>query len=174
MRIRLESAKRIGRKIGINDDKAYAIAIILALIVVSSVVAGYYLVLRPSAEPYNTMYLLDAQKKAIDYPTVLVANQNSTFNVYVDVVNHLGQTANYQVQMKITKNLATLPVTDVTPSQVFDTGNVESGKSWETTATVTQNQPGMYSVVFELWQQNASGNYSYAANYCVLNIEVIS
>ncbi|MCL5949395.1 MAG: DUF1616 domain-containing protein, partial [Candidatus Bathyarchaeota archaeon] len=88
MRIRLESAKRIGRKIGLNEEKGYAVAIFLALIIVSATVLGYYVVLRPQAEPYNTIYLLDAQKKAIDYPEVLVANQNSTFNVYVDVVNH--------------------------------------------------------------------------------------
>jgi uncharacterized membrane protein len=173
MRIHLENAKSIGRKIGINDDAGYAVAIILALIIVSSIVAGYYLVLKPQAEPYNTMYLLDAQKKAIDYPTVLVANQNSTFNVYVDVVNHMGQTANYQVQMKITKNLATFPV-DVQTSQVYSTGSLGSGKGWETTATITQNQLGTYSVVFELWQQNSAGTYEYASNYCVLNIEVIN
>ena len=49
--------------------------------------------LRPQAEPYNTIYLLDANKKAVDYPEVLVANQNSTFNVYVDVENHMGTSA---------------------------------------------------------------------------------
>ncbi len=64
--------------------KAIAVAIFLALIIVSATVVGYYFVLKPQAESYNTIYLLDAQKKAVDYPEVLVANQNSTFNVYVD------------------------------------------------------------------------------------------
>ena len=44
MRIRLESVKRIGRKIGLNEDKGYAVAIFLALIIVSATVIGYYVV----------------------------------------------------------------------------------------------------------------------------------
>lgn len=173
MPTRLESVKKIGRKIGINDDKGYAVAIILALIIISSVVAGYYLVLKPQAEPYNTMYLLDSQKKAVNYPVVLVANQNSTFNVYVGVVNHMGENENYQVQMKIAKNLSTFPV-DAHANQTYDVNNLENGKTWETMATITQNQLGTYSVVFELYQQNSEGTYDYAFNYCVLNIQVIN
>ena len=93
MRIRLESVKRIGSKIGLNEEKGYAVAIFLALIIVSATVIGYYVVFRPQAEPYNTIYLLDANKKAVDYPEVLVANQNSTFNVYVNVENHMATSA---------------------------------------------------------------------------------
>ena len=89
MRKLLESVKRIGRKIGLDDEKGYAVAIFLALIIVSAIVAGYYVVFRPQAEPYNTIYLLDANRKADDYPEVLVANQNSTFIVYVNVENHM-------------------------------------------------------------------------------------
>ena len=44
MRIRLESVKRIGRKIGLNEEKGYAVAIFLALIIVSATVIGYYVV----------------------------------------------------------------------------------------------------------------------------------
>ncbi len=171
MRIRLESVKRIGRKIVINEDKGYAVAILLALIIVFSLVAGYYLVLRPQPEKYSTIYLLDAQNKANDYPDVLVANQNSTFNVDVAVVNHMGEPANYQVQMKVTKYLSSPPI-DVQASQVWNINSLQNGKRWETTATVTQVEPGSYSVVFELWQQTVPGTYDFTHNYCVLNIQV--
>ncbi len=168
MRLRLEE---IGRKLHIDDDTGYSVAIVLALIIVSSVVAGYYLVLKPQAEPYNTIYLLDTQKKAIDYPETLVANQNSTFNVYVGVVNHMGQSADYQVQVKITKNVSTFPV-DIQPIQVLDINNLPDGQSAENMATITQNQPGSYMVVFELWQKN-SGTYEFTGNdYCALNVQV--
>jgi hypothetical protein len=66
MQIRLESAKRIGRKIGLDDEKGYVVAVFLALLIVSVTIIGYYVVLRPQAEPYNTIYLLDANKKAVD------------------------------------------------------------------------------------------------------------
>src|SRR5450759_5397132 len=121
MRIRLESVKRIGRKIGLNEEKGYAVAIFLALIIVSATVVGYYVAFRPQPEGYNTIYLLDSQKKAVDYPEVLVANQNSTFNVYVNVENHMGGTVNqtYQVLVKITPNLSGFPV-DTQPIKTYD------------------------------------------------------
>ena len=172
MRIRLESVKRIGNKIGINEEKGYAVAIFLALIIVSATVIGYYVVFRPQAEPYNTIYLLDANKKAVDYPETLVANQNSTLSVYVDVENHMAASASYQVQVKIIKNLTTFPV-DTQPSQTIETGSVNNdGKPVENTATITQNTPGSYSVVFELWQQHSDGSLTFTQDYCVLNIQV--
>jgi uncharacterized membrane protein len=172
MQIRLESAKRLGKKLGLNEEKGFAVAIFLALLIVSVAVLSYFVWFRPPAEPYNTIYLLDSNKKALDYPETLVVNQNSTFNVYVDVVNHLGYPASYQVQMKITKNLSTFPV-DVPASQVFEINSLEgNGQTKENTATITENTVGGYSVVFELWQQNLAGTYEFTHNYCVLNIQV--
>jgi uncharacterized membrane protein len=173
MRIQLESVKRIGNKIGLNEDKGYAVAIFLALIIVSATVVGYYVVFRPQAEPYNTIYLLDAYKKTVDYPEVLVANQNSTFTVYVNVVNHMATSANYQVQVKIAKSLTTFPV-DTQPSQTIEMDNVNNdGTPVEKTATITQNTPGSYSVIFELWQ-NKEGIVEFTQDYCVLPIQVIN
>lgn len=171
MRIRLESVKRIGRKIGLNEEKGYAVAIFLALIIVSATVIGYYVVLRPQAEPYNTIYLLDAQKKAVDYPEVLVANQNSTFNVYVNVVNHMGGPDNqtYQVLVKVTSNLS-----DTQLIKTYDL-SLRDGDSWQDSASITENQVGSYSVIFELWHYNPDSKaYDPTPNSCVLNIQVIN
>ena len=111
MRIRLESVKRIGNRIGLNEEKGFAIAILLALIIVVAVIAGFFTYSTLTAKPvgYNTIYLLDENKKAVDYPEVLVANQNSTFSVYVDVENHMRDTASYQVKVKIAQTLTTFP-----------------------------------------------------------------
>jgi uncharacterized membrane protein len=172
MQIRLESAKQLGRKLGLNEEKGFAVAIFLALLIVSVAVLSYFVWFRPPAEPYNTIYLLDSNKKALDYPETLVVNQNSTFNVFVYVVNHLGYPASYQVQMKITKNLSTFPV-DVPASQVYEINSLGgNGQIKENTAAITENTVGGYSVVFELWQQNLAGTYEFTHNYCVLNIQV--
>jgi uncharacterized membrane protein len=173
MQIRLESAKRLGRKLGLNEEKGFAVAIFLALLIVSVVILSYFVLFAPHPEPYNSIYLLDSNKKAVDYPQTLVAKQNSTFNVYVDVVNHLGHDASYQVQVKITKTLSTFPV-DVPASQTIQINNLGDGKTRENTATITKNQVGSYSVVYELWQQNTLGTYEFTQNSCVLNIQVIA
>jgi hypothetical protein len=173
MQIRLESAKRLGRKLGLNEEKGFAVAIFLALLIVSVAVLGYFVWFRPPAEPYNTIYLLDSNKKALDYPETLVANKNSMFSVYVDVVNHIGNSASYQVQIKVTKNLSTFPI-DVPPSQVLELNSLGDGQTRENTATLAESEVGSYSVVFELWQQNSAGPFEFTHNYCVLNIQVIS
>ena len=108
---------------------------------------------------------------------VLVANQNSTFNVSVTVENHMGGTVQYQVLVKITNNLSTFPV-NAQPTETYNM-TLGNGQSWQKSVTVTENQVGSYSVVFELWQYNPdSGAYQFTNNnvnnYCVLNIQVIS
>lgn len=169
MRIQFDSVKRIGRKIGLNEDKGFAVAIFLALIIVSATIIGYYVVIRPQAEPYNTIFLLDAQKKAFDYPGTLVANQNSSFIVYVNVVNHMGGTdiQTYQVQVKISPNTS-----GTQPEKTYDL-SLKDGETWQDSASITLNQVGSYSVVFELWQIK-DGVLQLTPNSCVLNISVIS
>ena len=172
MQIRLESAKRIGRKIGLDEEKGYAVAIFLALIIVSTTVIGYYVWFMPPPESYNTIYLLDPNKKAVDYPEVLVANKNSTFSIYVNVEDHMREAASYQVQVKIANSLTTFPV-DIPPNQTIDMGRISNdGKPVEKAVTITQNVPGEYSVVFELWQQGSDGSPTFTQNYCVLKTQV--
>ncbi|HEX7482469.1 MAG TPA: DUF1616 domain-containing protein [Candidatus Bathyarchaeia archaeon] len=167
MRIQFDSVKRIGRKIGLNEDKGFAVAIFLALIIVSATILGYYVLIRPQAEPYNTIFLLDAQKKAFDYPGTLVANPNATFTVYVNVVNHMGGTdiQTYQVQEKISPNPS-----GTQPAKTYDL-SLKDGETWQDSASITLSQVGSYSVTFELWQ-NKNGTMVLTPNSCVLNISV--
>ena len=173
----LEKTKKFGRKIGLSDEKGYAVAVFLALIIISAVAVSYFVFFRPAPAGYSTIYLLDSQNKAADYPSVLVANQNSTFNVPVTVVNNMGGTVQYEVLVKITNDLTTLPV-NTQPIEAYNL-TLGNGQSWQKSVTVTENQVGSYSVVFELWQYNSdSGAYQFTNNnvdnYCVLNIQVVS
>ena len=164
----------IGRKIGINDEKGYVIAIFLVLIIVSALVASYYLVFNTQPAGYNTIYMLDAQKRAINYPITLVANQNSTFDLWVGVVNNMGGNGNqaYQVLLKITPNLSGFPV-NVQSTQAYELSLRNTG-TWQTKSTITLNQVGNYWVVFELWHKNSSGTYDFTNDETVLPVQVIS
>ena len=173
MQIRLERVKSIGRKIGLNDEKGYAVAVFLVLIIVSALFVVYFIEFRPQPSGDSTIYLLDLQKEAVNYPVTLIANHNSTFNVWLSVENHMGDQENYRILTKITTNPSTLPVS----APVSNTTDItlKNGQSWQSLATVTQNQVGSYSVVFELWLYNPqSAAYEFTNNYCVLNIQVIS
>jgi uncharacterized membrane protein len=172
MQIRLERAKSIGRTIGINDEKGTLIAVFLVLVIVSALAITYFVAFRPQPAGYNTIYILDSQKMAEDYPVTLVANQNSTFNVWLSVENHMGTQEKYQIQTKITTDTSNFPI----GIQPINTSYItlDNGKNWQSMEIVTQNQVGNYAVVFELWQLNSSGIYQFTNNYCVLNIQVIN
>jgi len=177
MPIQLEPVKNIGRKIGLNDDKGYVVAVFLALVIIAALLAGYYVFFRPAPAGYSTIYLLDSQNKAVDYPQVLVANQNSTFSVPVTVVNNMGHAMKYEVLVKVTNELTTVPV-NAQPVATYQM-TLENGQTWQKTATVTENQVGNYSVVFELWYYNSDPNvmayqFNPNANYCVLHVQVVS
>ncbi len=179
MRRRLESVTDIGRRIGISDDKGYLAPVLIALVIVAAIVAGFYVyyiyVIHPEPEPYNNISILDAQKQAVNYPDVLIANHNSTFSVYVNVENHMNKEQTYQVQTKITKNLpANFPNgLQATPVNTYDF-SLASDVTNQQLVTVTENTVGNYAVVFELWQMDNSGTYVFTNDYCVLNIEVIN
>ena len=162
----------IGKKIGLNDEKGYAVAIFLVLIIVSALVASYYLLFNTKPAGYNTIYLLDAQKQAVNYPITFVANQNSTFNLWVGVVNNMGGDQTYQVLVKITSNLSGFPV-NVQPTQTHDL-NLKNTATCQTKSTITLNQVGNYWVVFELWHKNSAGTYDFTSDEASLNIQVTS
>ncbi len=171
MALRLGNIGKIGSKLGLTDDKGYGVAVFIALIIVSSVV-GYYVFFMPAAQGYSTIYVLDSQKMAVDYPEVLVANQNSTFNVWINVENHMASPQNYQVLIKITNDPLSFPV-DIQASKVYEISNLADSQSWEEMASLTLNEVGSYSVVFELWQYKGDA-LEFTYNYNVLNVQVIS
>jgi uncharacterized membrane protein len=162
--------KKTSRKWSLTDEKGITVAILIALIIVSSVVVCYYIAFRPKPVGFSTISLLDSQKQASNYPDLVVLNKNSTFNVWVDVENHMGITEQYQVQLKITKNTSNFPV-NVPANSTFEK-TLEDGQRWENQVNVSLNQAGNYSVVFELWINN-QGTYEFSNNFCVLNIQVI-
>ena len=161
------------RSFNLNSEKGYVAAIAVALVIVASVVVGYYVLNRPVPSGYSTLYLLDAQNQAVNYPDMLVANRNSTFNVQVVVENHMAKPQDYQLQIKITQNVVSFPVNG--PANSTCEKSLADTETWENQVPITINQPGSYSVVFELWSKNIENDaYGFSNNFCVLNLQVIS
>jgi uncharacterized membrane protein len=116
--------------------------------------------------------MLDAQKQAVNYPVTLVSNQNSTFRLWVGVVNNMGGDQTYRVLVKITSNLSSFPV-NVQTTQTYDL-SLKNTTTWQTESTITLNQVGNYWVVFELWHQNSAGTYDFTNDEATLNVQVTS
>ena len=165
--------KAFGRNIDIKNNKnAYAIAVAISLVIASILLVTFLVFEQPAQKPYMTIYLLDSNRKAADYPEFLVANVNSTFSVYVDVENFNGKTVNdAEVLVKITNETNSVFPLDVNATQTF-TGNVQNAATWENIATVSINNPGNYLVDFELWIPNQTGTLQFTGNFCVLNVQI--
>jgi uncharacterized membrane protein len=166
--------KRLGRNLDVKNNKnAYAIAVAISLVLASVLLVTFVVFERPTQKPYMTIYLLDSNRKAADYPEFVVANVSSTFSVFVDVENHVGHTVNgVQVLVKVTNGTnPTFPL-DVNATQTF-TGTVQDGATWENIATVSLNNPGNYLVAFELWTPiQGTGAMQFSEDLSVLNVQV--
>ena len=168
-----ETMRNLGRSLKLNDDRGYTIAIVFALIIVSSLLIGYYLFSRLPPEGYSTIYILDSQKKAIDYPELLVINENNTFNVWVGVENHMGKRQSFEVLQKVIQStIPSYPVDAEITSRYEKT--MENGEIWESLVEVSINEPGSYSMIFELWiYDDSAGAFQFSYNYPILKIKVV-
>ena len=161
--------RKIGNALNTGDDKGIIIAVAIALLIVAGVVAGYYILYHPTPEGYTTIYLLDANGQAVDYPDTLIVNQNYTFNVWVE--NHLGQNQAFEVQLKIANESTSLFPAEIAPINIY-TKTLPSGEAWETQANVTLHETGSHSIIFELWQDD-TGILNFTENAVVLNVDAV-
>ncbi len=173
MKLHSETMKNPNGNSMLNENKGYALAVAVALIFIFSIFIGYYIVSRAPPEGYSRISLLDAQKQAVNYPELLIINQNNTFNVWVEVENHLGKTQSFEVLVKVTNDTSEFPA-EVQPINSYTT-TLENGEKWETSSTITINQPGTYSVLFELWTfDENTGQNQFSGKECVLPIEAVT
>ncbi len=173
MRIRFARVTGIGKRIGLDEDKGFVAAVVVVIVIIAATVVGYYVLFRPAAEPYSSIYLLDSNNQASAYPDVLVVGHNNTFTVNIGVENHLGNPTDFQVQIKTVQAIpANLPI-NATVDQAINMGTIGQGSAATQSVTIAENQVGSYSVVFELYKVAADGSLVFTENYCALNIQVI-
>jgi hypothetical protein len=92
--------------------------------------------------------------------------------VWIVVENHMATGQSCEVLQKVIGDMIpSFPVEADVESSYAQT--VGSGESWETLATVSINELGSYSVIFELWIYNETGALEFSHNYCVLKLDVV-
>lgn len=157
-----------------DDKRGYLVSIIIALLIVSVLLGVYYFVISPP-RPDNSISisLLDLQKQASNYPEYLTNGSNSTFSVYVRIDNHMGKALDTKVLVRATRDsIPSIPATPITPITTI-TQNIPNGATADSLATVPLNEPGSYSVIFELWTANpGTEDFQFSNNYCVLKVQV--
>ena len=103
MRINSERIKKLTKRLSwINNKNGYVFSVAVALLFTSILMAAYFVTMRPPSNDTMSISLLDSQKKASNYPEMLVLNKNNTFNVWVEVENHMGTSERCEVLLKLT------------------------------------------------------------------------
>ena len=82
-----------------------SVGLISALLIASPTISG--LISFPEGERFSELYLLGPGRMAQGYPNNIIPNQDYT--VYFDVVNHVGSSAYYLVQIKFLSSSDALP-----------------------------------------------------------------
>ena len=174
MKIHLETLKKLGTRLKWDNNKGYAVSVLIALAFVSILLAAYYPRFKPTEKGFTTISLLDSQKQALDYPELLVINQNNTFNVWVEVENHMGKSERSEVLLKLTSDtIQKMPIEADANATYART--LENEETWETLSTISINETGSYSVIFELWAYDETvGALQFSGKYAVLNVEVVA
>ncbi len=170
----MKTLKKLGSTLDTGDEKGVVVAVAVSLIIISAIVAGYYIyhVLNQKPEGYTTIYLLDANGQALNYPDTLIVNKNYTFYVWVE--NHEGTTLPCEVQLKITNETVSLFPVQVEPTNTY-TKSLANSEKWETQANLTMNATGNYTIIFELWAEVEEGKtYSFTDNMVVLHVNVVN
>jgi uncharacterized membrane protein len=165
------------RNLGENQGGAakkdgYVVAVAVALLVVTVLLAAYLITMRPPSNATMTISVLDSNKQASNYPSLLLLNQNNTFTVWVEVDNHMGSSRSFQVLVKIADG-STYPTNAINTNPVESySGSLEEGGKWEKQATLSLNETGSYFVVFELWTLDPASGALQFTYKCVLPMEV--
>jgi uncharacterized membrane protein len=144
--------------------------IVTALIIICAVVTASVIIYAPRSPGHHEMYLLDNQNQAVNYPQILVINQNNTFSTQIVVVNNNPKPCDYQVQVKIVRDTFSFPIN--APAYKTYEFALDPKQPWSEQVPISINEKGNYSIVFELYAEK-EGDYKFTKNYLVIHVEVV-
>jgi cell division protein FtsL len=155
-----------------NEEKMIIVAVLSAIIIIAGLLV--YVSITPAPkENFVVISYLNSEKKAANYPELLILASNNTFTLWVGVENFMNRVEFVNVQTKITNT--SIP-TEKTPQEamlVFEKVLI-NGEKWEFPVTMTINKTGAYRITFELWLYDEMQAIFNNANFCDLQLEVVS
>jgi len=166
------SSKDTDSLMNTNEEKMILVAVLSAIIIIAGLLV--YVSLTPAPqEKFASIYLLNSEKKAYNYPEQLVLGRNNTFSLWVGIENFMNQIEYGNVQVKI----ANVSIPTETPPQET-TSSLErillNGEKWEFPVTMTLNKTGAYKITFELWLYDEIKAVFTNPTFCSLRLEVIA
>jgi len=154
-----------------DEEKTIAVAVLSAIIILAGLLV--YMSLTPAPqESFIVLYLLDSEKKAENYPQLLVLGKNDTFLLWVGVENFMGRVEYSSVLVKVDDGKGHVDPSPIDPVYRFEKVLLNK-ETWEFPITVSINQTGNHRIVFELWLFNEFENVFSYSDWCNIRLDVV-
>jgi len=155
-----------------EEEKTVAVAVLSAIIVLASLLV-YTLLTPVPQKPFVSIYYLNSEKKAENYPELLVLGENNTFLLWVGVENFMGKIEYSSVLVKVSNGTGQVDPSPADPDHSFEKVLLDK-ETWEFPMTMTMNQTGNHKLIFELWLFDEFENvFIYSRSWCSLWLDVI-
>jgi len=150
-----------------DEEKMILVAVLSALIIVAGLLVFVSLTPAPQ-ENFVSIYILNSEGKAYNYPELLVLGENDTFRLWVGIENFMNRIEYGIVEVKIA-NGSQPEETAFSFERILLNREV-----WKIPLNMTLNKTGEYTIRFELWLYNEMKAVFFFKDYSSLQLEVIS
>lgn len=154
-----------------DEEKTIAVAVLSAIIILAGLLV--YMSLTPAPQkPFAALYLLNSEKKAENYPPLLVLGENNTFLLWVGVENFMGRIEYSSVLVKMDDGTGYTNPSPLDPVYRFEKVLLNK-ETWEFPITISINQTGQHRIIFELWLFDELDNVFSYSDWCNIRLDVI-
>ena len=156
----------------LDEEKMITVTILIAIVILAGLLI--YLVLDPApTENFTTIYYLDSEKQAENFPKTVVLGENNTFSLWVGVGNYNGTTNAFSVEIKIDDGKGDVEPSPVELMESFERTLLDE-EVWEFQVTITIDQLGSHRIIFELLSFDDTKNvFVFSGNWVSLSLEAI-
>ena len=154
-----------------EEENAITAAVLSAIIILAGLLV--YMSLTPAPQEHIvSLYLLDSEKKAENYPQLLVLGENNTFLLWVGVENFMGRIEYSSVLVKVGNETVHADPSPIEPMKRFEKVLLNK-ETWEFPITIMINQTGKHRIIFELWFFDELENIFSYSKSCNIKLDVI-
>ena len=140
-----------------SEEKTIILTILVALVIMVALLVYMVFFTPAQKEPFTSLYLLDSEKQLENIPKTVVLGENSTFSLWVGVENRNDTTIEYSVQVSLDEGNSADESGSAELVGCFNE-TLANGETWEFPVTISIDQPGSNTVIFELWFFNETEN----------------
>jgi uncharacterized membrane protein len=135
-----------------SEEKMIILTILVAFVIMVAILVYMVFFMPAQKEPFTSLYLLDSEKQLENIPETVVLGENSTFQLWVGVENRNDTTIDYSVQVSLDEGNSSAELIECFNRTLVN------GEKWEFPVTISIDQLGSNTVIFELLFFNEAEN----------------